>query len=175
MGVQGLADGFLAGFQTMDGYYRGQKADARADKQMGLQEAAWQNQLERQKVSDSRYEDQTNYARGRDKIGDERYADETKYNRSQQSLQNRRADAHLGLAQAANRRSDEAWNLQQEKYKRDQWQEENMPAIRVALDKLQTGEQLSDADNQVLNNPYASKYNPFKVFGIRTFTKAFRL
>ena len=169
MGVQGLADGFLAGFQTMDGYYRGQKADARADKQMGLQEAAWQNQLERQKVSDSRYEDQTDYARGRDKIGDERYADETKYSRSQQSLQNRRADAHLGLAQAANRRSEEAWNLQQEKYKRDQWQEENMPAIRVALDKLQTGEQLSDADNQVLNNPYASKYNPFKVFGDQDF------
>ena len=169
MGVQGLADGFLAGFQTMDGYYRGQKADARADKQMGLQEAAWQNQLGRQKVSDSRYEDQTNYARGRDKISDERYADETKYNRSQQSLQNRRADAQLGLAQAANRRSEEAWNLQQEKYKRDQWQEENMPAIRVTLDKLQSGEQLSEADNQLLNNPYASKYNPFKVFGSQDF------
>lgn len=169
MNVDGLAGGFLAGFRTMDDYYRGQKADARADKQMGLQEAAWQNQLERQKVSDARYEDQLGYSRDRDKVSDERYADETKYNRGQQSLQNRRADAQLGLAQAANRRSEEAWNLQQEKYKRDQWQEENMPAIRVALDKLQSGEQLSDTDNQLLNNPYASRYNPFKVFGSQDF------
>ena len=38
MGVQGLADGFLAGFQTMDGYYRGQKADARAEKELGLRD-----------------------------------------------------------------------------------------------------------------------------------------
>lgn len=169
MNVDGLAGGFLAGFRTMDDYYRGQKADARADKQMGLQEAAWQNQLERQKVSDVRYEDQLGYSRNRDKVGDDRYADETKYSRSQQSLQNRRADAQLGLAQAANRRSEEAWNLQQEKYKRDQWQEENMPAIRVTLDKLQSGEQLSEADNQLLNNPYASRYNPFKVFGSQDF------
>ena len=38
MGVQGLADGFLAGFQTMDNYYRGQKADARAEKELGLRQ-----------------------------------------------------------------------------------------------------------------------------------------
>jgi hypothetical protein len=167
--LDGLANGFIAGFQTMDGYYRGQKADARADKQMGLQEAAWQNQLERQKVSDSRYEDQTGYSRGRDKLSDDRYSDETKYNRGQQTIQNKRADAQLGLAQASNRRSEEAWSLQQEKYKQDKWQEENMPAIKVALTKLQSGEQLSEPENQLLYNPYAAKYNPFKVFGNQDF------
>ena len=34
MGVSGLAEGFLAGFNTMDRYQRGQKEDERMDKAM---------------------------------------------------------------------------------------------------------------------------------------------
>ena len=44
----GLADGFLAGFRTMDDFQRGQKADARAEKEIGLRDAMWNNTLDRQ-------------------------------------------------------------------------------------------------------------------------------
>ena len=56
MSVSGLAEGFLAGFNTMDRYQRGQKEDERMDKAMGLRDAMWQNEQERQKVADERYQ-----------------------------------------------------------------------------------------------------------------------
>ena len=161
----GLADGFLAGFQTMDGYYRGQKADARADKELGLRDLQVHQGIEDSNRNFDLRKKGFDYGIETDKR-------DFKYRQGQDAINNTQQDknlaisqGHLGLAQAANRRSDEAFKLQQEKEKKFQWQEENMPAIRVALGKLQTGEQLSDADNQILNNPYASKYNPFKVFG----------
>ncbi|MBX9566851.1 hypothetical protein FKF78_18410 [Aeromonas hydrophila] len=39
MAVSGLAEGFLAGFNTMDNYQRGQKADERAEREMSLRDA----------------------------------------------------------------------------------------------------------------------------------------
>ena len=65
MGVSGLAEGFLAGFNTMDRYQRGQKEDERMDKAMSLRDAMWQNEQERQKKADAQYEDETKYNRGR--------------------------------------------------------------------------------------------------------------
>ena len=75
----GLADGFLAGFRTMDDFQRGQKADARAEKEMGLRDAMWNNTLDRQKVSDDRYKSETDYAHGRDSVADTRYTTEQKF------------------------------------------------------------------------------------------------
>ena len=46
MSVSGLAEGFLAGFNTMDSYQRGQKEDARQERELGLRDAMWQNELE---------------------------------------------------------------------------------------------------------------------------------
>ena len=39
MGVSGLAEGFLAGFNTMDRYQRGQQEDARQERELGLRDA----------------------------------------------------------------------------------------------------------------------------------------
>ncbi|MGL5221937.1 MAG: hypothetical protein ACRC8I_03390, partial [Plesiomonas shigelloides] len=72
MGVSGLAEGFLAGFNTMDRYERGKQAEARQEKEMSLRNAAWQNALERQKLADERYEDEKNYRRGLDAANAER-------------------------------------------------------------------------------------------------------
>jgi len=36
MGVSGLAEGFLAGFNTMDRYQRGQNEEERAERELGL-------------------------------------------------------------------------------------------------------------------------------------------
>lgn len=73
MGVSGLADGFLAGFGTMDNYYRGKRADERADKDISLREAAVEYGKERDAVADKRYDDETNYKRERDAVGDEQW------------------------------------------------------------------------------------------------------
>jgi hypothetical protein len=169
MGVQGLADGFLAGFQTMDGYYRGQKADARADKELGLRDLQVHQGIEDSNRNFDLRKKGFDYGIETDKR-------DFKYRQGQDAINNTQQDktiaisqGNLGLAQAANRRSEEAWSLQQEKYKQDKWQEENMPAIKVALTKLQSGEQLSEPENQLLYNPYAAKYNPFKVFGNQDF------
>jgi hypothetical protein len=165
MGVQGLADGFLAGFQTMDGYYRGQKADARADKELGLRDLQVHQGIEDSNRNFDLRKKGFDYGIETDKR-------DFKYRQGQDAINNTQQDktiaisqGHLGLAQAANRRSDEAFKLQQEKEKRFQWTDENGPGIKVALSKLQNGEQLSEAENQLLNHPYAAKYNPFKVFG----------
>lgn len=53
-GLGSLAGGFMAGFQMMDGYYRGQKADERADRAMGLREAESQRAADYQKWSMNR-------------------------------------------------------------------------------------------------------------------------
>ncbi|QBX72247.1 hypothetical protein E4630_16110 [Aeromonas hydrophila] len=85
MGVSGLAEGFLAGFNTMDRYQRGQQEEARQERELGLRDAMvkqnqanserdfslrqaqFDNTLAQQKKADIRYEDETKYSRGRDK------------------------------------------------------------------------------------------------------------
>ena len=165
MGVQGLADGFLAGFQTMDGYYRGKKADERADKELGLRDLQVHQGIEDSNRNFDLRKKGFDYGIETDKR-------DFKYRQGQDAIDNAQQDktiaisqGQLGLAQDANRRSDEAFKLQQEKEKKSQWQDENMPGIKVALTKLQSGEQLSEAENQLLNHPYAARYSPFKVFG----------
>ena len=161
----GLADGFLAGFRTMDDFQRGQKADARAEKEMGLRDAMWNNTLDRQKVSDDRYKSETDYAHGRDGVADTRYTEEKKFRENQANISNGIAQKHLGLAQAQNNRADAAFKLQQDAANRQLWLSDNMPTIQVALSKYQNAQPLSDQEKAVLNSPYASRFNPAKVFG----------
>ncbi len=169
MGVQGLADGFLAGFQTMDGYYRGKKADERADKDLGLRDLQVHKNIEDADRNFGLRQATFDYGVGKDKRDFE-------YTKSQDVIKNAQQDkniaisqGHLNVAQSRDRRETEAFNLQQEKETKLQWTDENGPAIKVALSKLQNGEQLSEAESQLLNHPYASKYNPFKVFGSQDF------
>lgn len=97
-GLGSLASGFLAGFQTMDNYQRGQKADKRADKaeeradkNMSLREAESQRNAEHQQWSRDRTE-------RRDEVGDKQWDKSYQLQKSnaergwaQLSLQQRRA------------------------------------------------------------------------------------
>ena len=165
MGVQGLADGFLAGFQTMDGYYRGQKEDARAEKELGLRDLQVHQGIEDSNRNFDLRKKDFDYRVETDKR-------DFKYKQDQDVIDNARQDKNLAIsqgnlnvAQEQNQRESEAFKLQQEKEKKLQWTDENGPAIKVALSKLQNGEQLSDEENQLLNHAYAAKYTPLKVFG----------
>lgn len=164
MALDGLSAGLLAGFSTMNDYYRGKRADERADREMGLRDAQWQNTLDRQKVADERYNSQEEYSRGRDKLADDRYNDETKYNRDQQAISNKRADAQLGLQQEQNKRSQQMHDLQIKAQEKADWLNDNMPAINVAVNKYGSGQPLTMQEQALLNNPYAARYNPTKLF-----------
>ena len=95
MSVSGLAEGFLAGFNTMDRYQRGQKEDERMDKAMSLRDAMWQNEQERQKVADERYQSELAYREGRDKLADDRYDKQFALN----ELQMKASEARAGAAE----------------------------------------------------------------------------
>ena len=91
MSVSGLAEGFLAGFNTMDRYQRGQNEEERAERELGLRDAMWQNAQEQQKKDDVRYEDETKYNRGRHKVDDDRWNLEYAGRQKQLELDNKRA------------------------------------------------------------------------------------
>lgn len=165
MGVSGLAEGFLAGFNTMDRYQRGQKDDERADKAMSLRDAMWQNEQERQKVADARYDDETKYNRGRDAIGDKRYSLEYADKQRQLELENKRADSMLSLNMEQNKRAQESHSLAIEKNNRDQWWLDNEAPFNMAVSALGRGDKLTPEQDALLNNKYAAGKNPFRVFG----------
>lgn len=165
MGVSGLAEGFLAGFNTMDRYQRGQKEDERADKAMSLRDAMWQNEQERQKVADDRYDDETKYNRGRDAIGDKRYSLEYADKQRQLELENKRADSMLSLNMEQNKRAQESHSLAIEKNNRDQWWLDNEAPFNMAVSALGRGDKLTPEQDALLNNKYAAGKNPFRVFG----------
>lgn len=62
--TRGLGDGFLAGFQVMDQHQRGQRADQRADQQMGMQ----QERMDMQREQFSAQQDDTERARDMENI-----------------------------------------------------------------------------------------------------------
>ena len=165
MSVSGLAEGFLAGFNTMDRYQRGQKDDERADKAMSLRDAMWQNEQERQKVADARYDDETKYNRGRDAIGDKRYSLEYADKQRQLELENKRADSMLSLNMEQNKRAQESHSLAIEKNNRDQWWLDNEAPFNMAVSALGRGDKLTPEQDALLNNKYAAGKNPFRVFG----------
>lgn len=165
MGVSGLAEGFLAGFNTMDRYQRGQKEDERADQAMSLRDAMWQNTLEQQKKADIRYDDETKYNRGRHKVEDDRWNLEYAGRQRQLELENNRANAILSLDAQRNKLAQESHALAVEKNNREQWWLDNEAPFNMAVTALGRGEQITPEQDALLNNKYAAGKNPFRVFG----------
>lgn len=172
-GLGDLGSGFLAGFQVMNDYQRGQKADAMAEKEMGLRDAQFQQQV---KDSDRNYglaDAQFKFRKETDQR-DFDYQKQTgdrdfKFREEQANIQNRVAQANLGIAQRADKRADAAFQLQREKANRDLFMQDNEPIIKVAMQKLGSGQQLNQQEIDTLNNPYAARYNPYKAFGTPEF------
>ena len=108
MSVSGLAEGFLAGFNTMDNYQRGQKADERAEREMSLRDAMWQNTQERQKKADEQYQGELVYRKERDAVSDKQWNLEYAGRQHQLELDNKRANAMLSLNMEQNKRAQES-------------------------------------------------------------------
>ncbi|WP_421282946.1 hypothetical protein [Aeromonas veronii] len=160
MGVSGLAEGFLAGFNTMERYQRGQQDDERLDKAMSLRDAMWQNELDRQKVVDKRYQNSLDYSKERDRIADERVA-------KQFSLAERQVKAAEGRANAAERRAAAGEARQQQEYEwqrelrnKQLFQQENMPIIQSGWQAVAEGKDPGDQFWRVVRDPRAGSFNP---------------
>lgn len=165
MGVSGLAEGFLAGFNTMDRYQRGQKEDERMDKAMSLRDAMWQNEQDRQKKADEQYQGELVYRKERDTVSDKQWNLEYAGRQHQLELDNKRANAMLSLNMDQNKRAQESHALALEKNKRDQWWLDNEVPFNMATEALGRGEKLTPEQDALLNNEYATGRNPYRVFG----------
>ncbi|EOB3110390.1 hypothetical protein ACIJH7_002367 [Yersinia enterocolitica] len=142
MGVQGLADGFLAGFNTAD------QAISR-NRELGLRDAAQQHQI---KDSDRKYEiskgladwqketDSRAFERqiGRDKEDDRRFGQKNLLEQQQLGIQK----AGLGMrSQELNMRKSE-FNFQRSQAERQQRMQEEMPVVQALYKQIETSGQV---------------------------------
>ena len=168
--TQGLAEGFLAGFKTMADYQSQQKADARADKSLGMQETeqkensdyrkkTWDHGLEVEKKLDARYADETKYNRGRQAKIDA-------LNEKQTYAQMANDSARTGIArQSANIQAEQA--KQQSKLtamqigalETQQFTQENWGLLRGGWNNITNGRPITEQQAAVLSDPRAGAMN----------------
>lgn len=160
MGISGLAEGFLAGFNTMDRYQRGQKEDERMDKAMSLRDAMWQNEQERQKVADERYQGELEYGKGRDKLADARYDRQLALTERQVKSSEARAGAAERRATAQEARQQQEYEWQKEQRNKQLFQQENLPIIQSGWQAVAEGKDPGEKFWGVVRDPRAGSFNP---------------
>ena len=160
MGVSGLAEGFLAGFNTMDRYQRGQKEDERMDKAMSLRDAMWQNEQERQKVADERYQSELDYSRGRDKVADDRADRQFALTERQVKSAEARANAAERRATAQESRQKQEYEWQVKERDKQLYQQENLPIIQSGWQAVAEGKDPGQQFWNVVRDPRAGTFNP---------------
>ena len=160
MGVSGLAEGVLAGFNTMDRYQRGQKDDERMDKSMSLRDAMWQNEQDRQQVADERYQEGMEYGKGRDKVADERYDKQFSLTERQVKASEARAGAAERRANAGEARQQQEYQWQREQREKQLFQQENLPIIQSGWQAVADGKDPGEQFWGVVRDKRAGSYNP---------------
>ncbi|HDX8356739.1 TPA: hypothetical protein RQN15_000465 [Aeromonas hydrophila] len=160
MSVSGLAEGFLAGFNTMDRYQRGQKEDERMDKAMSLRDAMWQNEQERQKVADERYQGEREYSMGRDKLADARYDRQFALTERQVKTSEARASAAERRAAAQDARQQQEYEWQKEQRNKQLFQQENLPIIQSGWQAVAEGKDPGEKFWWIVRDPRAGAFNP---------------
>ena len=160
MSVSGLAEGFLAGFNTMDRYQRGQKEDERMDKAMGLRDAMWQNEQERQKVADERYQSELAYREGRDKLADAKYDKQFALAERQVKSAEARAGAAERRAAAQEARQQQEYEWQKTLRDKQLFQQENLPIIQSGWQAVAEGKDPGQQFWSVVRDPRAGSFNP---------------
>lgn len=160
MGISGLAEGFLAGFNTMDRYQRGQKEDERMDKAMSLRDAMWQNEQGRQKVADERYQNELVYREGRDKLADARSDREFALTERQVKSAEARAGAAERRAAAQETRQQQEYEWQKTLRDKQVYQQENLPIIQSGWQAVADGKDPGEKFWEVVRDPRAGSFNP---------------
>lgn len=160
MSVSGLAEGFLAGFNTMDRYQRGQKEDERMERSMGLRDAMWQNEQDRQKVADERYQSEREYSEGRDKLADAKYDRQFALTERQMKASEARAGAAERRAAAQEARQQQEYEWQKDLRDKQVFQQENLPIIQSGWQAVTEGKDPGQQFWSVVRDPRAGSFNP---------------
>ncbi|MFQ2209942.1 hypothetical protein ACK31V_04425 [Aeromonas caviae] len=162
MSVSGLAEGFLAGFNTMDRYQRGQKEDERMERSMGLRDAMWQNEQERQKVADERYQSERAYSEGRDKLADAKYDRQFALTERQVKSAEARAGAAERRAAAQEARQQQEYEWQKTLRDKQLFQQENLPIYQSGWQLLREGKDPGEQFWAAAKDERAGLFNPHR-------------
>ncbi|WP_421353102.1 hypothetical protein [Aeromonas taiwanensis] len=162
MGISGLAEGFLAGFNTMDRYQRGQKEDERMDKAMSLRDAMWQNEQGRQKVADERYQNELVYREGRDKLADAKYDRQFALTERQVKYAEARAGAAERRAAAQEARQQQEYEWQKTLRDKQLFQQENLPIYQSGWQLLREGKDPGEQFWAAAKDERAGLFNPHR-------------
>lgn len=152
MSVSGLAEGLLAGFNTMDRYERGKQMDERAEREQGLREALMTNQQEQQKLNNQRYDSEVAYRKERDSLQDARQNKLDSLN--EQNL--RTANARASRIEARQNEMHE-WDMNQRKM--EAYQKEHMPLWIAGYEAISQNQEPPDNYWESQNSPLAGPYN----------------
>ena len=140
MSVSGLAEGFLAGFNTMDNYQRGQKEDERAEREMSLRDAMFKQNTAnsnrdfslRQAEFDNRVDQQ--------KVTNDQWGQEFDLKRKDADSLRAYRNANLVLAQAAEGRAKQENDWQVSERVNQKLLEDSLPLIDSAFQARLRGE-----------------------------------
>ncbi|WP_279449602.1 hypothetical protein [Aeromonas hydrophila] len=144
----------------MDRYQRGQKDDDRMDKSMSLRDAMWQNEQDRQKVADERYQEGVDYSKTRDGVADARYEKEFSLKASQLKADEARANAYERRASASEARQQQEYQWQREQREKQLFQQENLPIIQSGWQAVADGKDPGEQFWGVVRDKRAGSYNP---------------
>ena len=168
--TRGFADGFLNGFRTMADYQSQQKADKRADESLQMQKdenanaekwrkTDYDHTLNREKISDDRYKQETDYTHKRDTRKDD--LDEKVANASMAN-----ASAHLKIAQQQANTAQKTAEQQQKinalnisAAEQQQFTNDNWGLISGAYKKINAGQPITEQEAAVLNDKRSGAFN----------------
>lgn len=168
--TRGFADGFLNGFKTMADYQSQQKADKRADESLQMQKdenanaekwrkTDYDHTLNREKISDDRYKQETDYTHKRDTRKDD--LDEKVANASMAN-----ASAHLKIAQQQANTAQKTAEQQQKinalnisAAEQQQFVNDNWALFSGAYKNIQSGKPITEQQAAVLKDPKAGALN----------------
>lgn len=160
MGVSGLAEGFLAGFNTMDRYQRGQQEDARQERELGLRDAMVKQNKEDSDRSFSLRQAEFDNMVGQQKTAQEQWGKEFGIKQKEAEGMQAYRNANLGLAQAAEGRArqEHAWQVKDRE--KQEYQRENLPIIQSGWQAVAEGKDPGQQFWGVVRDPRAGSFNP---------------
>ncbi|WP_270793906.1 hypothetical protein [Aeromonas sp. QDB11] len=160
MSVSGLAEGFLAGFNTMDRYQRGQKEDERQERELGLRDTMVKQGIEDSNRNYSLRQAEFDNAVEQQKTAKDQWGQE--FDLKQKEVDSLRSyrDANLGFAQAAEGRAKQEHEWQVKYREKQAYQQENLPIIKSGWQAVADGKDPGQQFWSVVRDPRAGSFNP---------------
>lgn len=160
MGVSGLAEGFLAGFNTMDRYQRGQKEDERQERELGLRDTMVKQGIEDSNRNFSLRQASFEHDKERTKTAEEQWKQEFGLRQKESEGMQAYRNANLGLAQAEEGRRKQEYEWQVKDREKQAYQQDNLPIIQSGWQAVAEGKDPGQQFWNVVRDPRAGSFNP---------------